>query len=291
MLPRRLGDRGPCPSHVPGACSQRRPQGADTNVVIAHVLGGLCRGIRGLGRGGHLRHSHNVVVAMRGAVLGLGRGVCNRHRGDVGEDTAGRAFVPTPPHHCCLAMFPHEGYPLPFCPHSAPLCSRPYLGTPGGHCPLRRPHCDWTVFCLSPGIGNLERRKCVGDMTGDGDSPRPRGPSRSHLCGWAPPGTLASGCSPAPHTQPRRQHPCWGLQGSMHGTRVPSAPTVLPHSRVPPEWCPPWHLDCVRCACTARAARATQSSVPRSTHSTVSADTLLGAAVSGTALWVRAVGQ
>ena len=105
MLPRRLGDRGPCPSHVPGACSQRRPQGADIpNVVIAHVLGGLCRGIRGLGRGGHLRHSHNVVVAMRGAVLGLGTGVCNRHRGDVGEDTAGRVFMPTPPHHCCLAM-------------------------------------------------------------------------------------------------------------------------------------------------------------------------------------------
>lgn len=174
MLPRRLGDRGPCPSHVPGACSQRRPQGADTNVVIAHVLGGLCRGIRGLGRGGHLRHSHNVVVAMRGAVLGLGRGVCNRHRGDVGEDTAGRAFVPTPPHHCCLAMSPHEGYPLPFCPHSAPLCSRPYLGTPGGHSPLRHPHCDWTVFSLSPGIGSLWGRKGAGDMTGDGDSPGDR---------------------------------------------------------------------------------------------------------------------
>ena len=41
----------------------------------------------------------------------------------------------------------------------------------------------------------------------------------------------------------------------------------------------------------ARAARATQSIVPRSTHSTVGADTLLGAAVSGTVLWVRAVGQ
>ena len=199
--------------------------------------------------------------------------------------------MPTPPHHCCLAMFPHEGYPLPFCPHSAPLCSRPYLRTPGGHSPLHCPHCDWTVFCLSPGIGNLERRKCVGDMTGDGDSPRPRGPSRSHLCGWAPPGTLASGCSPAPHTQPRRQHPCWDLQGSMHGTRVPDVPAVLPRLGEPPEWCPPWQCARVQCACTARAARATQSSVPRSTHSTVSADTLLGAAVSGTALWVRAVGQ
>ena len=74
---------------------------------------------------------------------------------------------------------------------------------------------------------------------------------------------------------------------------VPVVSKVVPHIVEPPECCPPWHWAHVRCARTARAARARHSSVPRTTHSTVSADTLLGAAAAamGTALWVRAVGQ
>ena len=182
---------------------------------------------------------------------------------------------------------------MPFCPHGAPLCLCSYLGTPGGRSHLHRPHCDLTVFSLSPGTESLEGKRGVGDMTVDGDSSRPQVPSCSHLSGWAPPGNQASGGSPAPHTQPQRQHPCWVLQGSMHGTGVPSVSKVVPRIVEPPECCPPWHWAHVRCARTVRAARARHSSVPRTTHSTVSADTLLGAAaaVMGTALWVRAVGQ
>lgn len=177
---------------------------------------------------------------------------------------------------------------MPFCPPSAPLCPCPYLRTPGGCSPLHHPHWVPTPFSLSPGTGSLEVRKSVMDTAGHEDSLKPQGLSRSHLCGWAPPGNQASGCSPAPHTQPQRQHPCWGLQGSVHGNSAPSVPKVLPHAGEPAERCPPWLWARVRCA---RTARARHSSVPRTTHSTVSADTLLGAAVSGTALWVRAVGQ
>lgn len=59
-----LGDRGPCSSHVLMTCSQRCAQGADTNVVISCVLGGLCGGFPGVRSGGMLRHSHSIVVAM-----------------------------------------------------------------------------------------------------------------------------------------------------------------------------------------------------------------------------------
>lgn len=68
MLPRTglplLGSRGPCSSHVPTGCSQRCPQGADTNVVISCVLGWLCWIVPEVGRDGHLQHSHSIIVAM-----------------------------------------------------------------------------------------------------------------------------------------------------------------------------------------------------------------------------------
>lgn len=59
----------------------------------------------------------------------------------------------------------------------------------------------------------------------------------------------------------------------------------------PPRQCPPRRCTRARCACTARAARARPSSVPRSTHRTVGTGTLPDTAVSGATLLVTPAGM
>lgn len=55
--------------------------------------------------------------------MGLSKGVCNRHGWDIGEDTDGRGFVPSPPHQCCFPVSPLKGA---LCPSVLPvhLCAR-----------------------------------------------------------------------------------------------------------------------------------------------------------------------